>query len=154
MRSSAPLSNSIFHLAFKNWDIPGLFFIIFVSFSLVNKIWQWLESNHGSLVSEATARPTAPQPLPYPYLHLLFLSFSLSVGSPVSTLHLSNHPFVYVHLQQVSSSSSSSHFSSLSLSRHFFPFKWRKKCVDSWRRRQHINNPNHTLKTDTRLASL
>ena len=32
---------------------------------IVNKICRWLDLNHGSLVSEATALPTVPQPLPY-----------------------------------------------------------------------------------------
>ena len=32
---------------------------------IVNKICRWLDLNHGSLVSEATALPTMPQPLPY-----------------------------------------------------------------------------------------
>ena len=31
---------------------------------MFNKICRWLDSNHGPLVSEATALPTEPQPLP------------------------------------------------------------------------------------------
>ena len=27
------------------------------------RVWQWLDLNHGPLVSEATAPPTEPQPL-------------------------------------------------------------------------------------------
>ena len=58
---------------FKKWAIPGLFFYIFV-FSIhswqktnvqyINKFCQWLDSNRGPLVSEATALPTEPQTLP------------------------------------------------------------------------------------------
>ena len=60
-------------LCFLKWAIPALFFFIFV-FSIhswqftnvqyVNFFCQWLDSNQGPLVSEATALPTEPQPLP------------------------------------------------------------------------------------------
>ena len=46
--------------------IPGLYFFIFV-FSIQLTINKWsmqLDSNHGPLISEATALPTEPQPLP------------------------------------------------------------------------------------------
>ena len=76
--------------------VPGLFFFIFRLFNTVfitvisKKYCQWLDSNRGSLVLDATALPTAPQLLPHPlslsisfflYLFLptlysLFLSFS------------------------------------------------------------------------------
>ena len=52
---------SFFSLFLKNWAIPSLFFFIFVLSTqlTVNKcsIWvcRWLDSNWGSLVSEATA---------------------------------------------------------------------------------------------------
>ena len=51
------------------WAIPGLF-LLFSSFqhltvNIINvKSCQWLDSNLGSLVSEATALPTEPQSLP------------------------------------------------------------------------------------------
>ena len=45
------------------WAYPGLFFFIFV-FPIQLIILKWLDSNHRSLVSEATALPTEPQPLP------------------------------------------------------------------------------------------
>ena len=51
---------------FKRDAILGLFFFIFV-FSIqlmVNKVCRCLDSNHRSLVLEATALPTAPPPLP------------------------------------------------------------------------------------------
>ena len=53
--------------------IPGLFFFIFVfsELQLTNicieineKLWRWWDSNHGSLMSEVTALPTAPQTRP------------------------------------------------------------------------------------------
>ena len=47
----------------KKWAIHGLFFFIFV-FPIQLIILKWLDSNHRSLVSEATALPTEPQPLP------------------------------------------------------------------------------------------
>ena len=52
---------------FNKWAIPGHFFFIFRLFYkqlTVNKSCQRLDSNPGSLVSEVTALPTAPQPLP------------------------------------------------------------------------------------------
>ena len=58
-------------LLFLKWSIPGLFFFIFVFSGLQltdNYVWRFYcqcwDSNHGSLVSEATARPTVPQPRP------------------------------------------------------------------------------------------
>ena len=59
-------SSVIADACFFKWAFPGLFFFIFV-FSIqliVNKKCRWLDSNCGSLVSEATALPTEPQPLP------------------------------------------------------------------------------------------
>ena len=44
-----------------------------------NKIAKWLDSNRGSLVSEATALPTAPQPLLWFRPILSVYSFSLSL---------------------------------------------------------------------------
>ena len=35
---------------------------------VLNKLWQWLDSNPGPLVSEATTLPTVPHSLPY-YLY-------------------------------------------------------------------------------------
>ena len=59
---------------FKKWAIPGLFFFIFRLFntqlivynnySILINFCQWLDSNCGPLVSEATALPTEPQPHP------------------------------------------------------------------------------------------
>ena len=58
-------------LLFLKWSIPGLFSFIFVFSGLQltdNYVWRFYcqcwDSNHGSLVSEATARPTVPQPRP------------------------------------------------------------------------------------------
>ena len=60
-------------VVFFKWAIPGLFFFIFVFFntqltvykcSILINFCQWLDSNRGPLVLEATALPTEPQPLP------------------------------------------------------------------------------------------
>ena len=63
-------------VTFYKWAIPGLF-SLFSSFQhkCSLKVCQCLDSNHGSLVSEATTLPTEPQPLPKPKLRLprLFL---------------------------------------------------------------------------------
>ena len=55
----------------KKWPFPASYlYIYFRLFDIVdskqmfNKICRWLDSNHGPLVSEATALPTEPQPLP------------------------------------------------------------------------------------------
>ena len=57
--------------SFRKIDPFTASFSLFSSFQnsfwlllIVNKICQWLDSNRGSLVSEATALPTVPQPLP------------------------------------------------------------------------------------------
>ena len=52
-------------LCFFNRPLPVSFpFILVVSIQfMVNKIYRWLDSNCGSLVTEATTLPTAPQPL-------------------------------------------------------------------------------------------
>ena len=42
----------------------GPLFSLFSIHLMINKMWQWLDSNCRSLVSEATALPTEPQPLP------------------------------------------------------------------------------------------
>ena len=56
------------HESFSKWAIPGLFLIYFRLFNTalntVDKTCRRLDSNCGSLVSEATALTTAPQPLP------------------------------------------------------------------------------------------
>ena len=65
----------------KNWPFPASFFFI-SSFQYtvdskqmfnINKFCQWLDSNRGPLVSEATALPTEPQPLPNLYELCLLL---------------------------------------------------------------------------------
>ena len=52
-------------LCFFNRPLPVSFpFILVVSIQLmVNKIYRWLDSNCGSLVTEATTLPAEPQPL-------------------------------------------------------------------------------------------
>ena len=50
-----------------------LFIFVFLIQLIVNKICWWLDSNRGSLVSEATALPTDPQPLPSCFSMLLLL---------------------------------------------------------------------------------
>ena len=59
--------------SFRKIDPFTASFSLFSSFQnsfwlllIVNKICQWLDSNRGSLVSEATALPTVPQPQPLP----------------------------------------------------------------------------------------
>ena len=58
------------NLMLLKWDIPGLFLFIFVFLIQLTvkmfhiKVCQCQDSNHGTLVSEATALPTEPQPLP------------------------------------------------------------------------------------------
>ena len=52
---------------FENLAIPGLFFVYFRIFNAVDityKFCRWLDSNHQSLMFEATALPTTPQPQP------------------------------------------------------------------------------------------
>ena len=57
--------------SFFKWAIPGLVFFIFCLFYTVEskqkfciKVCLWLDSNRGTLMSEATALLTEPQPLP------------------------------------------------------------------------------------------
>ena len=75
---------------FKKWAIPGLFFLYFRLFntqltvykcSILINFCQWLDSNRGPLVSEATALPTEPQPLPMFYL---FTDWTLNLRSWVT----------------------------------------------------------------------
>ena len=96
-------------VTFYKWAIPGLF-SLFSSFQhkCSLKVCQCLDSNHGSLVSEATTLPTEPQPLPKPKLRLprLFLRQeqpSLSCALPFrvsrrvfncSTVILRTQPFL------------------------------------------------------------
>ena len=60
---------------FFKWAISGLFFLYFRLFNTVdskqmfNKFCQWLDSNCGPLVLEATTLPTEPQPLPWMILN-------------------------------------------------------------------------------------
>ena len=57
---------------------------------MFNKSYQWLDSNPGHLVSEATALPTAPQPPPNSYVSFLILTLSLSLSSSTAFIfHLS-----------------------------------------------------------------
>ena len=56
-----------YHCSFL--DIPGLFFFVFVfsvqwQLTMLKKLPQWRDSNHGPLVSEATASPTEPHHCP------------------------------------------------------------------------------------------
>ena len=85
------LAKVIYHPLFfisemlKKWANPGLFLFIFV-FSTVNSIFnikfcRWLDSNRGSLESEATAQPT--EPLPHFSIMSLFVSLCLSI--PLTT---------------------------------------------------------------------
>ena len=67
-------SNHFDSFFLKKWAIPGLCFINFRLFNTVGckymfyiKIRQWLDSNHGPLVLEATALPNESQPLPTPF---------------------------------------------------------------------------------------
>ena len=61
-------------IIFKNGLFPPSFFFIFVSSTqfTVNKcsikVCRWLDSNWGSLESEATTLPTEPQPLPIAWI--------------------------------------------------------------------------------------
>ena len=70
LRSSSEIREKSFVIFFYKLAIPGLFFLYFRLFNIVdskqmfNKFCQWLDSNRGPLVSEATALPTEPQPLP------------------------------------------------------------------------------------------
>ena len=77
----------------------GLFFFYFSKFYkqltviMFNKSWRWLDSNSGSLVSEATTLPTAPLPLPSLMRtkvistnldrKLVFLSLALGLALPI-----------------------------------------------------------------------
>ena len=57
-----------FYPMLNKWSIPCLFFFIFVFSTQLTvnkcsiKVCRWLDSNRGSLVSEATALPTEPSP--------------------------------------------------------------------------------------------
>ena len=63
-------SNSYVLCLDKKWAICGLFFFYFrlfykqLAINMFYKSCQWLDSNPGPLVSEATALPTV-QPLPF-----------------------------------------------------------------------------------------
>ena len=84
--SKGHLPSSLFYFkSVKKWANPGLFLFIFV-FSTVNSIFnikfcRWLDSNRGSLESEATAQPT--EPLPHFSIMSLFVSLCLSI--PLTT---------------------------------------------------------------------
>ena len=68
-------------LFLKKWAIPGLFLFIFVfstqlTIKIVQlKLCQWLDSNRGPLVLEATALPTEPQSV----MSIFYKQFTITI---------------------------------------------------------------------------